>query len=46
MAFMTTAGAAPVPDSPTPLAPSSDTEDNVYTCATWMSGISAAIGVR
>ena len=25
MAFMTTAGAAPVPDSPTPLAPSSDT---------------------
>src|SRR5215831_5630990 len=45
-AFMTTAGAAPVPDSPTPLAPSSETPVNVCTCATSMSGISPAIGVR
>src|SRR5262245_52185472 len=45
-AFMTTAGAAPVPDSPTPLAPSRDAEVGVSTCATSMSGISAAIGTR
>src|SRR5262249_29829541 len=30
-AFMITAGAAPVPDSPTPLAPSSDTDVGVST---------------
>src|SRR5262249_54847289 len=46
MAFITTAGAAPVPDSPTPLAPSWDAEVGVSICATSMSGISAAIGTR
>src|SRR5439155_5716681 len=45
-AFMTTAGAAPVPDSPTPLAPSSDADVGVCTCATSLSGISPAMGVR
>ena len=45
-AFITAAGAPPVPASPAPFAPSMDVFVGVCTCAVTMSGISAAIGTR
>ncbi len=46
IAFMSAAGAPPVPASPAPLAPNNEVRLGVSICSTTMSGISAAIGTR